>query len=88
MVDAGPAERPEANPIEAAAVHRLQREFPGYKFWLSRHHLLVCATRVDESVGVDRTLVEDDVESMRKQLATQREQVGRRYTPILAGPAF
>jgi hypothetical protein len=90
MVDGRGAERagwPDKSPLNAA-IQRLQDENPGYRFWLSRDQRLVVATLLDHAVGVDRTLVEDDVESMRKQLATQREQVGRRYTPILAGPAF
>jgi hypothetical protein len=93
MADGTGAERaersswPVENPIEAA-IKRLQAEFPGWKFWASRDQRLIVATRLDEAVGVDRTLVEDDIPSMRRQLARQLDEVGRRATPLIAGPAF
>ncbi|GAA2092196.1 hypothetical protein [Actinomadura alba] len=79
---------PDRSPLDIK-IEQLQDEHPEYDFWLSRDQRLVVATRNDGAVGVDRTLVEDDIPSMRVRLERQAEQLERRGdVPTIAGRTF
>lgn len=62
----------------ANALQRLQVDHPGWKIWLSRDQRMACATLHDPAVGIDPTLVEDNLTLLRQALERQRQRAERR----------
>lgn len=58
---------PAGSHVEAK-LDELRSRWPGWSFWLSRHHLLIGATLRDPAAGVSRTVVADNVAHMDKEM--------------------